>query len=388
MEYITFDREAPERSFGKIIEMLNALSPKAASGAAADGNVAAPSTEPEKVAAVDHWSNPQPDWDRRRYELALHFKAFVDEDANSMERLSQAYLATADAKVEDNRDSWTAYVEYTKLSAGKGGSLPALEELARDHPRSSRVLEQLASAYQHYEDFEKSSRTFEAASREASSMEEMIRLPGRAALDYQTAGQSEKVLQVASKMRVLVKKGDNGERALLTALKNLAELRKDENPALAIMERIIECEPDNIDTRFSLAYAYSKRGSNDLALFHYLRIPHQERNSMTWNNLGVTYDRFEMPVRSVRAYQKSKGMGESLAMTNLAHKFVSAGFLNEADKECEEALKVSYPHKNIGHTLAKIKETPDKEGKTEEEVVGRAKPKSGNCSPPPPRDQA
>ena len=62
----------------------------------------------------------------------------------------------------------------------------------------------------------------------------------------------------------------------------------------------------------SLAYKHSEIGNNDLALQHYLRIPYGERHQTTWNNLGVSFDRFDMPGKSVSAYRKAAEAGETL----------------------------------------------------------------------------
>ena len=63
-------------------------------------------------------------------------------------------------------------------------------------------------------------------------------------------------------------------------------------------------------------------------------------------------------------------------MSNLAQKFISEGFLPEAKKQCDDALMVEDYHKNIGSTLARLKELPDKENDKESEVLEKAKPKS------------
>jgi tetratricopeptide (TPR) repeat protein len=176
-------------------------------------------------------------------------------------------------------------------------------------------------------------------------------------------------------IKSIVDKRGSGELAMLQTLREVAELRKEHDLALAAMERIVECEPDNRDTRFSLAYKYSERGNNDLALFHYLRIPAQQRDALAWNNLGVAYDRFSMPAKAVDAFRQAKSRGETLAMSNLANKLIGAGFLEEARQQCDEALKTDH-HENVGHALARIRETPDAEGNTETELLTKAKRKS------------
>ncbi len=204
----------------------------------------------------------------------------------------------------------------------------------------------------------------------------MLRILGRAAVDYTRAEMQEAASAVVSRIKIQVEESGNGELQLLEALQELAEIAKDDEANLAIMERIVEVDPSDADTRFSLAYKHSQLGNDDLALLHYSRIPYQERSSATWNNLGVAFDAFSLPAKSVIAYRRAEEMGETLAMSNLALKFISAGFLPEAQKQCDSALAIKDYHKNVGGALKRLKELPDKEDKKEAELLERAKPKS------------
>jgi hypothetical protein len=140
------------------------------------------------------------------------------------------------------------------------------------------------------------------------------------------------------------------------------------------MERLVDLDPSNIKTRFSLAYKHSEVGNNDLALFHYLRIPYNERDPVTWNNLGVSFDQFNLAAKSVHAYRKAEEAGETLAMSNLAQKFITAGFLPEAQERCDAALKTESYHSNIPHTIARLKNLPNEEEKKEAILVEKARP--------------
>ena len=104
-----------------------------------------------------------------------------------------------------------------------------------------------------------------------------------------------------------------------------------------------------------------------LSLEIHLTIPENERYSATWNNLGVEFDHFALPAKSVDAYQKAIAMSGTLAMCNLAGKSISAGFLSEAQRQCDEALAIPDYHKNIGGILARLKGLPDKEETKKEE---------------------
>lgn len=97
---------------------------------------------------------------------------------------------------------------------------------------------------------------------------------------------------------------------------------------------------------------------------------------MAWNNLGVVLDAFDLPGKSVNAYDGAKALDETLAMSNLATKFLSVGFAKNAQELCDNALEVEGYHKNVSHVLAKIKDLPDQEEKKLEKILERAKPKN------------
>jgi hypothetical protein len=130
------------------------------------------------------------------------------------------------------------------------------------------------------------------------------------------------------------------------------------------------------DMRFSLAYKYSNIENNDLAVFHYLRIPSEERTSMTWNNLGVAFGLSGLPAKSVNAYRRAEQLGETLAMSNIAEKLITAGFLPEAKEECDNAMKIDNYHKNIITTIARFNQIPEIENNGESSILQRARPVS------------
>lgn len=378
VEYIPFDRTSPEKSFGKILEMITALSPKPSSPSVTSPDTSSVPTEGEKgpeAAVDDKWRTPQPEWKRLDYESAL-WRMVIREDTAGITAIDQAYLETEDAAHGDNRGSWEAYGEWVRLTFGKGGSLEKLKELAVAHPHSCETLEYLARGFARYQDYANAASTFEAAARETTDGSEVLRLMGRAAVAYARAEMPTAASATVSQMKTRVEASGNGELQLLKVLRELAEIAKEDEATVAVMERIVEIDPSDTDTRFSLAYKHADFGNDDLALFHYLRIPYQERSAGAWNNLGVAFDRFSLPAKSVDAYRKAEEMGETLAMSNLAQKFISAGFLPEAKKQCESALAIQDYHKNIGHALARLTELPDEETKKESELLDKAKPKS------------
>ncbi len=378
VEYIKFDRAAPHVSFGKILEMINALSPKPPRTSATSSDTRSLAAEEESepdTPADDDWTTPKPGWSRRHYEFAFMHMALV-KNTEGIAEIDKAYLETEDAAHVENRVSWDAFGEFTRLRLGQDVSLAKLKALADAHPDSSETLRYFAQAYEKYQEYAKAASIYERAASKNTDDTEALRLKGRAAVAYVRAELAENASAIVKEMKIQVEECRDGEIQLLQILRKLAELAKEDEPVLAIMERIVEIDPSDIDTRFSLAYKHSGTGNKDLALLHYLMIPNRDRSSMTWNNLGVAFDHFSLPAKSVVACRTAAGMGETLAMSNLAKKFISAGFLPEAQEQCDDALAITDFHKNVGHDIARLKSLPDEEDDKEAELLIRAKPKS------------
>src|SRR3546814_4912296 len=94
---------------------------------------------------------------------------------------------------------------------------------------------------------------------------------------------------------------------------------------------------------------------NDMALFHYHSVPPEARDYGTWYNLGVAYENQKLPIKAIYSYKESKKLGNTLAMSTLAYRFLHAGFLDEAKSVCEEAAKATDTHPNGETELATIK---------------------------------
>ena len=63
-------------------------------------------------------------------------------------------------------------------------------------------------------------------------------------------------------------------------------------------------------------------------------------------------------------------------MSNLAEKFLSQGFVSEAQKQCDDALAIEDYHRNVAQTLARLKQLPEDEDKKERGIIEKTTPKS------------
>ncbi len=217
LEYITFERNAPERSYGKILEMIKALLPKAKPLSVEEVNIqSAPKEKPElEKQKTDEWLQPKNNWSRRQYQIALmHMIASDNQQGTKM--ISDAYLVTKDGQIIANRESWEAYQEYIRINFGKGGNLTTLENLAKVHPENSEVQKYLAMGYREYEDHEKAAQCFETAAESVKDIRRKLDMHGEEVISLVKAGHKKQTLVIVEKMKVLATQVENGEALLIS----------------------------------------------------------------------------------------------------------------------------------------------------------------------------
>jgi tetratricopeptide (TPR) repeat protein len=372
VEYIEFDRQNPGAAFIKIAQMLGDISQKS-TAVAVLSPVASP---PEKAVdddAIDY-SSPPTNWTRSDYEFAF-FNLVYDGKTTESEALSAAYLRSETARALNDEADWHAFAEWVRIGVGKGGDVLKLKALAEKQP-TSEVCEYLGLGLSKYGDLKGAASAFERASSLATDTADAVRLLGAAARAYQKKKMISEANSIYRQMREKVRAEPSGEVALLQALRQASEDSEDHDLLRAILERLVELNPSDNATRFRLAYLHGENDAADLSLLHYFRIPSQERESGTWNNIGVAAGSFFLPAKAIEAFRKAEEAGNPLATTNIASKLIAAGFLPEAQKQLEAALQATEAPTNLPEVLEKAANVPREEAKRLDEVLEKAVDKS------------
>lgn len=378
LEYITFDRDAPERCFGKILEMISALSPKGDLVTITKPASKAMTSELKDVDSTqtqEDFTIVKPDWSRSDFEWAYWNSVITDKKEQS-KTISDSYLAGGLLLTDQDKTSWAAFKEYSHLLFERGGDFVRLKTLAEANPTNRDVSYYLGQIYDQYGDHEKAALAFTTAGESPKDADDELLLLGKAAAAYQKAKLPDAAIALLGSMRSKAIDNGRGEKAILNTLVEVSKISKDDFVLTSAMERVLELDPADKDTRFSLAYKYSDIGEDELATFHYSRIPLHERSAIAWNNLGVSLNQLGLRGKAIAAYRKSEEGGETLAMSNLANKLIEVGFLIEAQKICDVALSKEDYHKNISATLGRLKALPDEEEKSALEVFAKASIKS------------
>ena len=376
IEHISFSRANPHASFDKLLQMLVALSPKESSSSLVAVQTKPAETEQQKElpSSLEDWE-PKADWDQEKFDRALVWAILVNRDEGHFDRIDKAYRA-ADFAQKEALLIWRSRAEYFRMLAGGKGDFSRIKRLADENPDDEKLTFYLGKGYEQLEEHEIAAHTFERAASIAREQGDKLRYLSEAACEYVRADLKSRAREIEERIKEEVEGNGDWQNGLFLTLQELAEIEKDDAFQLAVMEQRAEMRPDDTVLRFSLAYKHSKAGNSEMALYHYLKIHPSQRDAVTWNNLGVSFDGFGMPVKSIGAYRTSADKNETLAMSNLGFKLLNAGFIEEAQRECDRALAIKSYHKNIAELIKRLKEVPEEEEDKLRDTLEKVRPKA------------
>ncbi|CAN3991136.1 tetratricopeptide repeat protein [Methylocystis bryophila] len=372
VEYIPFERAAPERSFTKLAQMISSIAPSkmvVESVAAQSANESEPAATPP---SNSDWKTPKPEWRLQDYQFAFRGALVFGDKAAEID-LDKKYLATAEVNEDENRTKWVAFREYERILFGTNGSIQVLKQLSESNPTCAAVFEYLAKSFLEFRQFSDASKYFKIASDLVMDQKSKARLFGDSIVMLAKAkAESSEISVAVEKLKEYICENEIDKYELFVVMRRLAEVNRQSYEEIAYMQLMLECDPSDTKTRFLLAFEHAQLGNDELAVYHYNMIPFADRNPITWNNLGVAFDKIKLPAMSVDAYRMARKSGETLAMSNLAFKFLSAGFLAEAKEVIDDAMKRTEIHGNIPRALTLLKEQEANESKLLEEIIERS----------------
>ncbi|HEV7929275.1 MAG TPA: hypothetical protein VGP12_03995, partial [Nitrosospira sp.] len=216
VEYISFDRAAPEVSFGKIVEMITALTPKSTSVVASPIS-SAPTEMGDKsqdTASEMEWPTPSPTWRRDQYEIAL-FHFIYRDDEDGIRRIDEAFLMSPDAQDPQSVASWKAYNQFYRLIFGKGGDLKALQRLSVELPDNTTVRRLYAQALSKFDKHLEAAGEYEIAAIKTNEMGEKASFLGSAAAEYVHGGRQDSASKPIAQLRTILSMGQITETQFL-----------------------------------------------------------------------------------------------------------------------------------------------------------------------------
>jgi len=288
------------------------------------------------------------------------YRAFWDGNLDAAEEA----FNTLQASEQDpaRRVHYEAIYLSHRYHLSDSSALGKLEQLAHDNPAQRvTVLFALASCYLDAKDVNSAKATYERAFEAATTEESKSRAASHIAACDRQLNQTERGLALLTSM--LGETTTNTARShLFEEIASSEEARGNKTMKALALDKVAQYKPENVDARFSAAYAQSEADLHRLALLSYdVLLNFDPKHYIALNNRGVQLMEMKIPFRAVSSYRKSAEGKETLAMANIASLYLKAGFEQEAKTILEDAMKEEEPHGNVAHTIASIAERRQKE---------------------------
>jgi len=367
-EVITFSRQNPAKCFPALdAQIINLLAEPEKPKAQPDAE-----SIPERPQAVDTQTDPQHGEDKqqgaeRNFFLDIHIKLFGDKDYDGAKKILDDWLLTA--ANDDETVHRRAWFEWMRFKAGYSDGYHELERLKREYPNHRSPATFLARLLKGLGQLSSAAELFEEASRKASNIRRQAELLVEASLCLVADNKYEDANNLLEKSLPDVEGDSAATFELFNGLAQIAKIKKDNDRQVALLEKALSIQPAEHKLRFEIALRYSAMGRHPLALYHYSILAREAPDGSNLNNLGVTYSNLKLPAKAVSHYKSSANREETLAMANLAYKYIQEGFLDEANDIIEKALAFKGFHQNVASARAKIDEIRDEEEKREQDIL-------------------
>lgn len=169
-------------------------------------------------------------------------------------------------------------------------------------------------------------------------------------------------------------KDPESKAKILKFLSNIYDKEKKWILKSLALEMAVSLSPNDTNLLFDVAYAYSdtenllNEALNKLSMLHYIELTKlNSKSQYGFNNLGVAYNRLELPGKAIKNYKKSIELGNSLAASNMANKYMQQGFHDEAREILDKVKDQDNVSPNVWSSLTDL----SKKEKEEDEKINQ-----------------
>jgi tetratricopeptide (TPR) repeat protein len=266
------------------------------------------------------------------------FKGLIEAEPNALVRLRHE----------------TTYQALRYMQAGDESALVALESLAKNTEIRAYVYSWIARSYENSNRLDDAIAAYDEARRSPSEEDERARYTVWGASCLVRIGKTHEAFQ---RLVDALRTSPPGEpQAIL--YDQIAEMEKERGNKVEVAlasEMVAFNRPRNTTARFNAAYAADEADLVHLACANYSTLlKFDPEMHSAHNNQGVSLEKIDLTIHSIAAFQAAAEKGNTLAMANLAYKYIAAGFAKEAEEQVASALKQANPNENVGSALAHI----------------------------------
>ncbi len=308
------------------------------------------------------------------YWVAL-FSAFSTEHFDKAEQIYNEFRKSEQSGVR-NVEIKIVYLYLKCRHLNSGSALKELIGLANNPQNAYEANKWLGTYYEHISDNKNAAGAYLDSKINAPDSNSMARSTLSYVDNIIKAGSIEDPLPIV-KASLSDTTDEDAKSMLYEALAKIYTALGDHDISAIALEMAVQFRPNNTALRFNLAYAYSNNNFTSLSFKHYKTLSKiSPTDEATLNNYGLVFQKLDMNNKAVLTLRKAASLGETLAMSNLANRYVSVGFFKEATELLNDALELDDVHRNVSNSLAKIGELEEAEKEKEEQVEKAANEQS------------
>lgn len=381
LEYIDYDPQNPASAFQRASEMISSLIAKAGnirvetivesdSSEIKGDEAAAPPKLSDSEPTRDETANGEDNFMLRIFDL---LKAV---EAREWESARQKYEDGLQWVIEHKPPSeifWKCFYQKALFDVGITDALAELRRLAAENKDNYMPLNYIAQCFLSLGEYDESVRYYlEAAS--ISKPEQRASLEIRATEALHKAKKPVEAKEIL--LRLLTAEHAKEPKVQFSILQHLYSLSKEsENKfaAFSIAELALHKSPEDTSFRFTLAYDYDEADQSHLSLYHYkILCEHDERYSSGFNNLGVASAKCGLVVLAAKRYKRAYELGDTLGASNLGHKYIEAGFSDDAVTLLKNAQTKENCVPEVSSALASVYGKIKEDDLEQDKVLARA----------------
>lgn len=304
--------------------------------------------------------------------FSKYWKALDTSDPATVRKAYETDLAPV-LSSEDEKLTWKGFTLRIAHSFGDSAAFGELIELAEMNKDKPKVVMQLAIRLKDIGEYEKAKDKYLEAkdTYDITNESDKVNIVGcyvEASKCIALQGEYEEAISLLSKR--LLEDEFKGQRAqMLRGLADIAKDNKDMKEFFIYAEGCLDIDPTDTNLRFDLAYRYAQADQHRISLLHYRKLTDTVEHPTGLNNLGVQYERIDLKGKSINSYCQAADRNITLAMANLARRYLDQGFMEDASKMIKRANNLSKNdievHGNVGYAKNQLdsilKEENDKE---------------------------
>lgn len=373
LEYIPFNRSNLQEPFLKISQMISDM--KAQTSGVAIEKSSAGSTIPDETKPEEQEGQPK-EKDKKDEVLYKVWTALREENHIEAQRI---FDQEAEALLDED-DKTPTRATILRFSLGDTSAFEKLQKLVQENEDNPRVIKQLAYRYKDMREFKKAKEQFLLAT-EKYDVNDSDKKSGLIEAYVQAAwclADNDDLNDALVLLKKLLPNPDFQD-SKAQIFKGMAEISKDKDDIERLFiyaEAALDVDLSDTNLRFTLAYAYSQNKCEKLSLLHYKKLTDTTINRAALNNLGVQYDVLKLSYKGVQSYYKSADQNGTLAMANLAQKYLNEGFIKDARELVDKANKLSNegvkPDYRVGKAQERINNLTEEESKKEKAILAEA----------------